>query len=196
MAVGVLLIAAGAGAWLWLDQRRTAPRAVDRELPQLIIPGNGRPRAADHVPKRSAGGDEPRASNVNEVHPPLEPSNDTVQFRRPALEAMQLLPGRLEILGGIPQREDIRFVRAPGDSMQIVLGREPGASPQHVQLDSPTVSRRHARLSYSNGGWTVGNLSDTNPIVVNDEELREGDRALVDGDRLELGEVVLRYHVR
>jgi len=58
------------------------------------------------------------------------------------------------------------------------------------------VSRRHARFSYADGQWVVRNLSQTNPLVVNDEELSDidGERPLADGDRLELGEVVLRFH--
>jgi len=69
-------------------------------------------------------------------------------------------------------------------------------SHQHVTLQSSTVSRQHARLAYSNGRWAVANLSQTNPVIVNDEELSGADneRALVDGDRIELGEVVLRFH--
>jgi hypothetical protein len=42
----------------------------------------------------------------------------------------------------------------------------------------------------------VANLSQTNPVIVNDEELSgvDRERPLVDGDRIELGEVVLRFH--
>jgi predicted component of type VI protein secretion system len=78
----------------------------------------------------------------------------------------------------------------------LILGREPGDSPQHVTLRSTTVSRQHARFAFANGRWAVANLSHTNPVVVNDEELlaRDGSRLLVDGDRLELGEVLLRFH--
>ena len=58
------------------------------------------------------------------------------------------------------------------------------------------MSRQHARLAYTNGRWAVANLSQTNPVIVNDEELSDADneRPLVDGDRIELGEVVLRFH--
>ncbi|MDQ6830792.1 MAG: FHA domain-containing protein [Gemmatimonadota bacterium] len=219
--LGLLFIIAGCGAWMWLDHRRSSSRAVDRELPRLHIPLTSRAltvRVPDQPVVRTP---ESPAANGNGRHPPAEaehelgdepvldiparggqslfaepPSTDTVRFQRPQLEALQLLPGRLEVLGGLPEREDIRFVRAPGGPMQIVLGREPGTSPQHVRFDSPTVSRLHARLSFANGGWTIANLSDTNPIVVNDQELRDGDRPLTDGDRIELGEVILRYHAR
>jgi hypothetical protein len=44
----------------------------------------------------------------------------------------------------------------------------------------------------------VSNLSQTNPVIVNDESLsaNHGERVLADGDCLELGEVVLRFHAR
>ena len=66
-----------------------------------------------------------------------------------------------------------------------------------VALKSGTVSRRHAKLTFTGGRWQIANLSKTNPVVVNDEELShaEAPRTLDDGDRLELGEVVLRFRV-
>ena len=65
-----------------------------------------------------------------------------------------------------------------------------------LSLNSSTVSRQHARLAYSGGKWVVANLSQTNPVVVNDQQLTDldGERQLADGDRIELGEVVLRFH--
>lgn len=126
---------------------------------------------------------------------PLPSPTDTVHFRRPGDEAIQLLPGRLEVLSGLALPREIRFVRIPGERPQLILGREPGRSPQHVALPSSTVSRQHARLDFSGGRWGLTNLSRTNPVVVNDETLSsvDGERALVDGDRIELGDVVLRF---
>ncbi|MGE5099012.1 MAG: FHA domain-containing protein [Deltaproteobacteria bacterium] len=119
-----------------------------------------------------------------------------MRFNRPVEEVLQLLPGRLEVLAGETRHREIRFVRAPGQPPQLILGRDAAGSPQHVALQSSTVSRRHARLAYSNGHWAVANLSQTNPVIVNDEELSgvDRERPLVDGDRIELGEVVLRFH--
>ena len=124
------------------------------------------------------------------------PPGETVRFRRPSDEPVQLLPGRLEVISGDPQHEEIRFVRIPGQPAELTVGRDPGDSVQHVTLRSSTVSRQHARFRYSNGRWVVANLSRTNPVIVNDEELsaRDGARDLADGDRLALGEVVLRFH--
>jgi hypothetical protein len=121
-------------------------------------------------------------------------TSETIRFYRPGEHTVQLLPGRLVVVAGAGHRE-IRFVRIPGQPPHLILGREAGSSPAYVGLGSPTVSRRHARLDYTNGQWEIRNLSQTNPLVVNDE-LSDSDvaRPLVDGDRLELGEVVLRFH--
>jgi len=126
------------------------------------------------------------------------PPGETIRFRRPSDEPVQLLPGRLEVVSGDPAHEEIRFVRVPGKPAELIVGRDPGDSAHHVTLRSGTVSRRHARFVYSNGRWVVANLSQTNPVIVNNEELsaRDGARDLADGDRLELGEVVLRFHAR
>ena len=121
---------------------------------------------------------------------------ETVRFRRPTEEPVQLLPGRLEVLSGESKHREIRFVRVPGEPLQLVVGRDPGApSPRHVALQSNTVSRQHARFEFSDGRWAVSNLSRTNPVIVNDEYLSDtsGERTLADGDRIELGEVVLRF---
>jgi pSer/pThr/pTyr-binding forkhead associated (FHA) protein len=121
---------------------------------------------------------------------------ETVRFRRPSEEPVQLLPGRLEVLSGESKHREIRFVRVPGEPLQLVVGRDPGVpSPRHVALQSSTVSRQHARFQFADGKWAVANLSRTNPVIVNDEHLSDtaGERTLADGDRIELGEVVLRF---
>lgn len=125
-------------------------------------------------------------------------TSETVRFVRPADEVVQLLPGHLEVLSGDTRHQEIRFVRVAGQQPHLILGRNPGRSPQHVALNSSTVSRQHARLAYSGGKWAVANLSQTNPVIVNDQELTDldGERQLADGDRIELGEVVLRFHAQ
>ena len=122
-------------------------------------------------------------------------AQETVRFRRTTDEPVQLLPGRLEVLAGEKRHREIRFVRVPGELPELILGREGGAAPQQVALESTTVSRRHARFAFTDGQWGVANLSQTNPLVVNDEVLNALDapRMLTDGDRIELGDVVLRF---
>jgi pSer/pThr/pTyr-binding forkhead associated (FHA) protein len=138
------------------------------------------------------------AERVTIEAPPAAPDaslEETMQFVRPTDEAVQLLPARLEVVSGMTPQQVIRFVRVPGKPAEMILGREVASSPQQVTLTSSTVSRRHARVTYDHGRWLVSNLSRTNPVVVNDHALEEfeGPRPLLDGDRIELGDVVLRF---
>jgi len=138
------------------------------------------------------------ASAAPAIEPPYvsdEAPAETVQFIRPTDDALQLLPARLEVVSGMAPQQVIRFVRVPGQPAEMILGREAASSPRQVTLTSSTVSRRHARVTYVDGRWLVTNLSRTNPVVVNDQALDEfeGARALLDGDRIELGDVVLRF---
>jgi len=73
-------------------------------------------------------------------------------------------------------------VRLRGDALQT--------------LNAATVSRQHARISQEGKDWRLYNLSKTNPVVLNGRPMEgEGDSTVLhDGDRVEMGEVVFRYH--
>jgi len=138
----------------------------------------------------------------------------SMRYWRPADGTLQFLPGRLEVIAGRDAGQEIRFVRTPGpDGTRITFGRAEGAPYRHVQLREPTVSRAHARMtlesgasstggsSHSNNGarWRLENLSATNPVVVNGRPLASdgsasGSAQLGEGDRIEMGEVVFRFH--
>lgn len=155
-----------------------------------------KPEAEIAIPTVAA--DRPRARADRVLPPQADELRDgeTIRFYRPSEQALQLLPGYLEVLSGTTREREIRFVRVPGEPPHVLLGRDPGPSPSTIGLGSSTVSRQHARLDYVDGHWRVKNLSRTNPVVVNSDQLNEfaGDRLLAEGDRLELGEVVLRFH--
>lgn len=212
IVAAIVVIAAGLLIWV-LRAQKPKPKS----LPPLIIPlaRNATPgppildreRFAAAAPVSAPPPLQPRETATHQPEPRApeptapaaeEPQNgaETVRFYRPADNAVQLLPGRLEVLAGTTPLREIRFVRIPGEPPHLILGRDPGPSPQQVGLGSATVSRRHARFDYTGRGWEVRNLSRTNPLIVNDEELSDTDaaRPLADGDRLELGEVVLRFH--
>jgi uncharacterized protein (TIGR03382 family) len=143
----------------------------------------------------------------------------SVRYWRPADGTLQFLPGRLEVIAGRDAGQEIRFVRTPGpDGTLVTFGRAEGAPYRHVQLREPTVSRTHARMTLdgrighssaegragSNGGgasarWRLENLSATNPVVVNGRPLAADESVsasvvLGEGDRIEMGEVVFRFH--
>ena len=138
----------------------------------------------------------------------------SVRYWRPADGTLQFLPGRLEVITGRDTGHEIRFVRTPGpDGTRVTFGRAEGAPYRHIQLREPTVSRSHARMTLENAPspgnstsspvahWRLENLSATNPVVVNGRPLGTGGGeasavALVDGDRIEMGEVVFRFHER
>ena len=125
-----------------------------------------------------------------------EPSPDaTVVFHRPMDEAVQILPGRLQVLSGEAAGRDFRLVSRIGEAPHIVVGRETGPPYRHITLEAPTVSRRHARIDFVDGHWTITNLSKTNPVLVNNRALLNGGtaRKLSNGDCIELGEVALRF---
>jgi len=139
----------------------------------------------------------------------------SVRYWRPADGTLQFLPGRLEVVAGRDVGQEIRFVRTPGpDGTRVTFGRAEGAPYRHIQLREPTVSRSHARMTLETepaapgnprsaplSRWRLENLSATNPVVVNGRALgSDGSDAcsvvLEAGDRIEMGEVVFRFHER
>ena len=184
--------------------------------PRQALPGevgvNGANGANGASPADSRAPTAPHAAIPPDATPPADVSRpgaagttaaaSAVPTAGTAVGTMQVLPGRLEVLQGrgIAEQE-VRFVRPmrSGQAPEITFGRGEGPPFSHVQLRAPTVSRLHARLvQQANGAWALENLSATNPVVVNGEELQRGapPRPLRDGDRLEMGEVVFRYHER
>jgi hypothetical protein len=218
--VAVLLLAVAAAATVSILRWRAERRAAYAPIP-LVFPMNSGIAWESALSKQPAqmveptrsftsfapptdGAAAPRSADERSVEAPLVAERDsqvslnseTIRFQRPTEDVVQLLPGHLEVLAGDNRHQEIRFVRVQGQQPHLILGRNPGRSPQHISLNSSTVSRQHARLAFAGGRWNVANLSKTNPVVVNDVELSnvDGERPLADGDRIELGEVVLRFH--
>jgi len=143
----------------------------------------------------TSGGD----GNGNGQRPSASDTTTRVpRYQGPVTTAF--LPGRLEVQAagstGPRPGEEIRFpARRQGDGV-VILGRDDGPSGATVKVPAESVSRRHARLQFENGRWKITNLSRTNPTLVNGEELMvtEGARWLYDGDIIEMGEMVFRFH--
>lgn len=68
-------------------------------------------------------------------------------------------------------------------SAGAVIGRSRDCD---VLIDDPNVSRRHAELAPSEGGWVVRDLGSTNGVKVNGARVR-GEQPLMPGDTIELG---------
>ena len=207
--LGGVVVLGGVGAFVMRQRRAAAQNDVDDEArdvaPVLYVP-RMRNTFATGVIRKEEPAPAPKAepSWPNRTAAPAMPSpRPTVGPRYIApLEAVgtdavvQLLPGRLEPAGSDVDQE-IRFVRTPGVN-KFTFGRSAGPALTHIQLLAPTASRMHAYMIIENGRWRIGNMSETNRVLVNGEplELNDADRWLHDGDRIELGEVAFVFRER
>ncbi|MEW5916190.1 MAG: FHA domain-containing protein [Gemmatimonadota bacterium] len=127
------------------------------------------------------------------------PSDGTQRYTKPIDGTLQFLPGRFEVVAGRGLGAEIRFVRTGGpDGSSVTFGRAEGPEYRHVQLDAPTVSRRHASMRWDGARWSLTNLSATNPVAINGVALPGEGTAidLADGDRVEMGEITFRFHAQ
>lgn len=169
-------------------------------LAALALLGFAYQRGRASVPPGIITGDRPEnpKKEVDIAVSALWPDSDqefdgrTMRFIRPD-PTVQLLPARLEVIGGGDTGEEIRFVGVPGEPTEMMFGRSSGEGPNHIQLKQKTVSRTHAVVRHRHGEWLLENLSMTNPTRLNGEELGVKERLLTEGDRIEMGEVVLRF---
>lgn len=164
----------------WREPAPETPPAADSPDQRMTLPPEA--RRPDPETERHPGTRKIEAGHVS--------------FEEPPEGTLQLLPGRLEIQSGTGHGREIRFVRVPGTQPEITFGRSEGPPYRHVQLDSPTVSRQHARLCFQEGRWLVRNESSTNPTLLNGALVdgTEETSVLQDGDRIEMGEVVFLFH--
>jgi len=122
----------------------------------------------------------------------------TIKMHAPPPGTLKILPGRLEIAAGDDTVKEIRFYRVRGQSTpEITFGRAAGAPYSHIQLKPMTVSSRQAKITYINNAWILTNFApDTsNPTRFNGVELPvDGQTELHEGDKIEMGEVVMIFH--
>jgi pSer/pThr/pTyr-binding forkhead associated (FHA) protein len=127
--------------------------------------------------------------------PYVDEGSETIRLPTAADGTVQLLPGMLVMTVGPEVGKEFRFLRVAGQVVpELTIGRASGPQYRHIQLPAATVSRMHARIRFEGGAWRIANLSATNPARVNGRELPSMEEiVLVDGDRIELGEVELSY---
>jgi FHA domain len=106
-------------------------------------------------------------------------------WRSAVVDALEAAGHRLRTVVGLADRVEPMLLALDwsGAQEQFLLGRHPACD---VVLGDLSVSRRHARLRYQDGGWTLHDLDSTNGTKVNG--LRVGRCALRPGDRLALGD--------
>lgn len=179
-----------------------SPRANEREgtVPESPAPVRQESAAPASPPlgEQTAAAGRPREERavIRPASEAARPAAPDISLNSGTEEALQLLPGGLEILSGAEGPAAIRFFRSAAlEVPEITLGRSHGAPYRHIHLWAPSVSRLHARLRFEGGRWKISNLSRTNPIRVNDLVFDAPDSVctLSDGDHIQLGEVVLRY---
>lgn len=73
---------------------------------------------------------------------------------------------------------------------QQTLGRGPGVD---LIMDDPTLSRQHAVIEFTDGGFQIRDLGSTNGVLLNGEAVNEA--AIRHGDRIEMGGQVFQFLV-
>ena len=85
------------------------------------------------------------------------------------------------------QEEDRERLFTIGDR-PIVIGRAPDCD---LHLPNESISRQHARIAREDEGWLLRDLGSKNGSRVNTFQV--GEQVLRNGDRIDLGEEILRY---
>jgi DNA-binding winged helix-turn-helix (wHTH) protein len=84
----------------------------------------------------------------------------------------------------VQDKQEIPLVKG-----ENILGRDRNAT---VHIDDSTISRRHARILVAGNGATVEELGSKNGTFVQGKKIEKA-RRLSDGDRIQVGSVVLTF---
>jgi FHA domain len=145
-----------------------------------------------NVPSRSAAPPPPPVPDG--PAPAAWTDGDVVRAGQPPAGALDALPGRFLVDEGDRETELRIFRTSPGERVETTIGREPGPPYRHIQLLPSSVSSKHAKLVFDKRSYSLINYARANPTRVNGEEVEENaSRRLVDGDRIEIGDVVMTY---
>ena len=150
------------------------------------------------TPMPGAGPGAPAMTGPASEPEPRVVEGRTIKMHAPPPGTLKILPGRFEVTAGDDMVKEIRFYRVRGQSTpELTFGRAAGPAYSHIQLKPMTVSSRQAKITYINNQWILTNFASesSNPTRYNGSELPvDGQTALKEGDRVEMGEVVLIYH--
>lgn len=94
-----------------------------------------------------------------------------------------------------PQHALLVVIAGPRLGHRVVLSEQPleigRGTDCGLQLDADSVSRRHARIEWTGTTHKLVDLRSTNGTFVNETRIHE--RELADGDRPQIGKVLLKY---
>lgn len=113
-----------------------------------------------------------------------------VPRRRPGRTTFSALTSglrRTRIGTAVPEMAVLLALDWSGTREEMVIGRHPSCD---VVVGDDTVSRRHARLTFRDGGWIVQDLDSTNGTRLNGQYV--GRCRLRPGDQLTLGRQLLQ----
>ena len=114
---------------------------------------------------------------------PLPTVSDAPQV---AAEEARPAPGRY--LATEEDDELVLYALGDRDGQSLHVGRSPASD---IQLDDPSVSRRHAIVTHRGGRAVLLDDRSLNGIYVNGRRVSEA--VLTDGDWIGVGQVSLRY---
>jgi hypothetical protein len=96
-------------------------------------------------------------------------------------------PPPLSLSSADDEHASANFITRP----VVILGREQGCD---FQLDDPTVSSQHARLSFRQQQWWLEDLASTNGTYLNGEAVT-APVVIAHGDELRLGHKAIRVEI-
>jgi pSer/pThr/pTyr-binding forkhead associated (FHA) protein len=73
---------------------------------------------------------------------------------------------------------------------RAVIGRGDNSD---IQIIDTKMSKEHAELSFADGGYTITDLGSQNGLVVGDARVKQ--KKIIDGDKIVVGQSVLKYNV-
>ncbi len=162
-----------------------------------VLPAEAEPPAAP-APQPALASRAEESSTMAFLAPPLPvdvPDLGTVMLSREDTAAAADAPDFGTVVAPsaslVRQEPDGRPGPAYHLGMLVTIGRTPD---NEIAIELPEVSRRHARLTFSEGGYVLQDLNSNNGTYLNGERTVEA--RLQDGDQIQIGPVLFLFSER
>ena len=122
----------------------------------------------------------------------------TIKITSPTDKTLKFIPGQFIVLTGRDRGKPIRVAGFPTPEGSIVtVGREEASGERtyaHIQIELQTISRKQAELIYKEKKLFIKNLSETNPTLVNETEVKLNETMEVPLEsEIRMGEIKFKY---